>query len=316
MRRRHFLQSSVFASATGFSGLTLAAEPFASRPVNVIVPFPPAGGADTLARILAGPLGATWKQTVVIENRPGASGKIGTGQVARAAADGNTLVMASTAAIDRDNLKLLAPVALVSAAPYVVVVRPGLGVRSIKELIDKARAEPGKLTFGSSGEGAASHLSVELFKQMAGVQMLHVPYKGTGQAVTDLLAGTIDLMFAPPQSVMPHVKAGKLLALAVTSAKRARSVPDLLPVAEVGLPGYVAVGWFGLLAPSATPKAVVSRINQDVNAALKSPEVIQAMLGASTEPAEGSPEDFARFIQDEMGRWGPLEEALRQQRSK
>lgn len=319
MHRRTFIRSTVtplISGLTSTAGVALAAEPFPSRPVTVVVPFAPAGGADTLARILAGPLGATWKQTVVVENRPGASGKIGTAQVTRAVADGHTLVMASTAAIDRDNLKLLAPVALVSAAPYVVTVRPGLGVRSVQELMNKARAEPGKLTFGSSGEGAASHLSVELFKQMAGLQMLHVPYKGTGQAVTDLLAGTIDFMFAPPQSVMPHVKAGKLLALAVTSAKRARSVPELPPVAEVGLPGYVAVGWFGLLAPAATPKAVVARISQDVNVALKTPEVIAAMLNASTEPAEGSPEDFARFIQEEMARWGPLEDTLSRQRGK
>lgn len=316
MRRRDVLNTAgaAWAGAVLPWPTARAAEPFPSRNVTVVVPFPPAGGADTLARILAGPLGAAWKQTVVVENRPGASGKIGTGQVTRAAPDGHTLVMASTAAIDRDNLKLLAPVALVSAAPYVVAVRPGLGVKNVRELIDKARAAPGKLTFGSSGEGAASHLSVELFNQLAGLRMLHVPYKGTGQAVTDLLAGTIDLMFAPPQSVMPHVQAGKLLALAVTSARRARALPDLPPVAEVGLPGYVAVGWFGLLAPAATPKAVVARINVDVTTALRSQDVAQAMLAASTEPAEGSPEDFGRFILEEMGRWGPLEEAIARKR--
>ncbi|HUR89683.1 MAG TPA: tripartite tricarboxylate transporter substrate binding protein [Ramlibacter sp.] len=286
------------------------AQTFPSKPVTVVVPFPPAGGADTLARILSTPLGDKWKQTVVVDNRPGASGHIGATYVARSPADGQTLLMSSTASLDKNNVKDFAPIALVSASPYVVVVRPTLGVHNIRELVAKAKAEPGKLTFGSSGEGSASQLTVELFKQAAGVNMLHVPYKGTGQAVTDLLGGQIDFMFAPAQTVMPHVKAGKLLAIAVTSSRRAKALPDLPTIAESGVPGYAAVGWFGLLAPAATPKPVVARIATDVSAAMKDPKVIDAMMAAGAEPSEGTPEDFARFINEELDKWGKLEEQM------
>ncbi|MDB5946847.1 MAG: tripartite tricarboxylate transporter substrate binding protein, partial [Ramlibacter sp.] len=286
------------------------AQAFPSRTVTIIVPFPPAGGADTLARILSNNLGTTWKQTVLVDNRPGASGHIGASYVARAPADGYTLMMSSTASLDKSNISQFAPIALVSASPYVVVVRPGLGVHNIRELVAKAKAEPGKLTFGSSGEGSASHLTVELFKQVAGVNMLHVPYKGTGQAVADLLGGTIDVMFAPAQTVMPHVRSGKVIALAVTSAKRAKAVPDLPTIAEAGVPGYSAVGWFGLLAPAATPKPVVAKLAADIGAALDNPEVVKTMLAAGAEPADGTPEEFGRFINDELAKWGELEAKL------
>ena len=190
-------------------GSSAWAQTFPTKPVTIVVPFPPAGGADTLARILATNLSAQWKQQVIVENRPGASGHIGAAYVAKAAADGHTLLMSSTASLDADNVKQFAPIALVSASPYVVAVNPKLGLNNMADLIARAKAQPGKLTFGSSGEGSASHLTVELFKQLAGVDLLHVPYKGTGQAVTDLLGGTIDLMFAPGQTVLPHAKAGQ-----------------------------------------------------------------------------------------------------------
>jgi tripartite-type tricarboxylate transporter receptor subunit TctC len=176
------------------------AQTFPAKPVTIVVPFPPAGGADTLARILATHLGAVWKQQVIVENRPGASGHIGAAHVAKSAPDGYTLMMSSTASLDQENVKQFAPIALASASPYVVAVNPKLGVKNVAELIALAKSQPGKLSFGSSGEGSASHLTVELFKQQAGVDLLHVPYKGTGQAVADLLGGTIDLMFAPGQT--------------------------------------------------------------------------------------------------------------------
>ena len=225
-------------------------------------------------------------------------------------------MMSSTASLDRANVGQFAPIALVSASPYVVVVRSSLGVKNIRELVAKAKAEPGKLTFGSSGEGSASHLTVELFKQVANVNMLHVPYKGTGQAVTDLLAGTIDVMFAPAQTVMPHVKSGKVVALAVTSSRRAKALPELPTIAESGVPGYAAVGWFGLLAPAATPKPVLAKLATDVGTVMKSPEVVNAMLAAGAEPGEGSPEDFGRFIDEELTKWTSLEEKLAQQKKK
>ncbi len=283
---------------------------FPNKPVTIVVPFPPAGGADTLARILATHLSGVWKQQVVVENRPGASGHIGAAHVARSPADGYTLMMSSTASLTRENVAQFAPIALVSASPYVVTVNPKLNVKSIRELVTRAKAEPGKLTFGSSGEGSASHLTVELFMQAAGVDMLHVPYKGTGQAVTDLLGGTISLMFAPGQTVAGHVKAGKLQALAVTSAVRAKAAPELPPIAEAGVPGYSAVGWFGLLAPAATPKAVLQKLSADVNAALADPAIEKTMLANGAEPAQGSAEDFGRFIQDELGKWGKLEATM------
>ncbi len=313
--RSGFLRwSAAAAASTAFGGAFAQQAPFPSRNVTFVVPFPPAGGADTLARILSTHLGGVWKQTVVVENRPGASGHIGADYVARAPADGHTLMMSSTASLDRKNVAQFAPVALVSASPYVVTVRPGLGVATVRDLIAKAKAEPGKLTFGSSGEGSASHLTVELFKQAAGVNMLHVPYKGTGQAVSDLLAGTIDFMFAPAQTVMPHVKANKLVAVAVTSGRRAKALPELPTIAEAGVPGYAAVGWFGLLAPVATPKPVVAKLAADVNAALANPQVVKTMLEAGAEPAEGTPEEFAKFINEELVKWGQLEESLARQR--
>jgi tripartite-type tricarboxylate transporter receptor subunit TctC len=203
-------------------------------------------------------------------------------------------------------LHQFAPVTLVSASPYVITVNPKVAASNVRELIELAKRNPGKLTFGSSGTGAASHLSGELFKSMAGIDMLHVPYKGTGQALTDLLAGQIDVMFAPAQTVMPQVQAGRLNALAVTSAKRASTLPDLPTAAESGLPGYEAIGWFGLLAPVATPKSVVAKLGADANAALAEPEVRQKMLLLGAEPSGGTPEQFAAFIRNDMAKWSKL----------
>jgi tripartite-type tricarboxylate transporter receptor subunit TctC len=274
--------------------------------VKIIVPFPPGGGADALARIMAPYLSNSWGQPVLIENKPGASGHIGAEAVATSPADGHTLLMSSTASLSERNVHQFAPVTLVSASPYVITVNPKVAASNVRELIELAKRNPGKLTFGSSGTGAASHLSGELFKSMAGIDMLHVPYKGTGQALTDLLAGQIDVMFAPAQTVMPQVQAGRLNALAVTSAKRASTLPDLPTAAESGLPGYEAIGWFGLLAPVATPKSVVAKLGADANAALAEPEVRQKMLLLGAEPSGGTPEQFAAFIRNDMAKWSKL----------
>lgn len=307
--RRAFVATAV-ASFVAASTLATAQQGFPHRTVTILVPFPPGGGADTLSRILGGPLAEAWRQSVVVDNRAGASGKIGASAVARAPADGHMLLMASTGAIDETNSSTLAPVALVSASPYVVVVNPKLGIHNIRDLIARAKAEPGRLSFGSSGEGSASQLTVELFKQMAGTDMLHVPYKGTGQAVTDLLAGTIQFMFAPGQAVLPHVAAGKLIAIAVTSPRRARAVLALPTIAESGVPGYAASGWFGLFAPAATPQGVIRRISDDVNLAMQKPEIVDSMLKAGAEPSTGTPAQFARFVQEELAKWGRLQAQL------
>src|SRR5258707_5134975 len=296
-----------------FAGLALLflavgafSQGFPSKPVHIVVPFPPGGGADTLARIMEPKLARIWAQPIVVENRPGASGHIGADFVAKSAPDGHTLLMSSTASLTERNVDQFAPVSLVSASAYVVAANPGVAAADIRGLIALARASPGKLGFGSSGTGAASHLSAELFKSMAGVDLLHVPYKGTGQALTDLLAGHVNLMFAPAQTVMPHVQSGKLKALGVTGARRSQTLPDLPTVAESGLPGYEAVGWFGLLAPAATPKATVAKLSADANRVLAMRDVREKMLGLGAEPAGNTPEEFARFIRGDQAKWSKL----------
>jgi tripartite-type tricarboxylate transporter receptor subunit TctC len=282
------------------------AQGFPNKPVRIIVPFPPGGGADTLARIMAPQLTALWGQQIIIENKPGASGHIGADLVAQSAPDGYTLVMASTAALSEKNTPQFAPVTLVSASAYVVTANPKVGAANIRELIAVAKASPGKLSFGSSGTGAASHLAAELFKSMAGVDLLHVPYKGTGQALTDLVGGQVDLMFAPAQTVMSHVQGGRLRALAVTSAKRSETLPNLPTVTEAGVPGYAAVGWFGLLAPVATPRAVVVKISADANRVLAQKEVREKMLALGSEPSGDTPDEFAAFIREDQAKWAKL----------
>ena len=290
----------LFASAAAF------AQGFPSKPVRIVVPFPPGGGADTLARIMEPKLALLWTQPVIVENRPGASGHIGADFVAKSAADGATLLMSSTASLTEKNVDQFAPVSLVSASPYVVTANPMVAASNVRELIALAKSQPGKLSFASSGTGAASHLSAELFKSMAGVDLLHVPYKGTGQAVTDLLAGHVNLMFAPAQTVMPYVREGRLRALALTGSKRSETLPGLPTVAESGLPGYEAVGWFGLLAPAATPQATVAKISADANHVLAEREVREKMLGLGADPSGDTPEEFARFIRDDQAKWSKL----------
>ena len=289
-----------------FSAAAALSQGFPSKPVHIVVPFPPGGGADTLARIMEPKLAGIWAQPIVVENRPGASGHIGADFVAKSAPDGHTLLMSSTASLTEKNVNQFAPVSLVSASAYIVTANPGVAAGNVRELIALARANPGKLSFASSGAGAASHLAAELFKSIAGVDLLHVPYKGTGQAVTDLLAGHVNLMFAPAQTVMPYVQAGRLKALAVTGSKRSETLPDLPSVSESGLPGYEAVGWFGLLAPVATPKATVVKLSVEANRVLAMRDVREKMLGLGAEPAGNTPEEFARFIHDDQAKWSKL----------
>jgi tripartite-type tricarboxylate transporter receptor subunit TctC len=289
-----------------YPAVAQTAEVFPSKTIKVIVPFPPGGGADTLIRLLTPPLTEGWKQSLVVENRPGASGFIGAELVSQSAPDGYTLLMGSTAAVTDKNISKFAPVALVSASPYVVVVNPALNISSIRSLIAYAKTNPGKLRYGSSGPGSASHLSAELFASMAGINLMHIPYKGTGQALTDLLAGHIDIMFAPAQTVMPQVESGKLLALAETGAKRSESLPNIPTVAESGLPGYSAVGWFGLFAPAGTPKSVVQKINQAVMAAMSQSKIRKSMMERGSDPASGSADDFSSFLRIDQAKWSKL----------
>jgi tripartite-type tricarboxylate transporter receptor subunit TctC len=272
----------------------------------MVVPFPPGGGADALARLAGPKLAELWGQQVIVENKPGASGHIGADLVAQSPADGHTLLMSSTASLTEKNVDQFAPVSLVSASPYVITASMKVEARNVRELIALARANPGRLSFGSSGTGAASHLSAELFKSMAQLDMLHVPYKGTGQALTDLLAGQVDLLFAPSQTVISHVRAGKLKALAVTGLKRSETLPDVPTVAQSGLPGYQTVGWFGLLAPAATPRTLVAKLSADVNGVLSQADVRARMQALGAEPGGNTPEEFARFIREDQAKWGKL----------
>jgi tripartite-type tricarboxylate transporter receptor subunit TctC len=283
-----------------------AADIYPVKSIKVVVPFPPGGGADTLIRLIAPLTSDLWKQSVVIENRPGASGAIGAELVAQSPADGYTLLMGSTAAVTEKNIQQFSPVALVSASPYIVTISPALNIASVRSLIAYAKANPGKIRYGSSGPGSASHLAGELFASLANISLLHVPYKGTGQALTDLLAGHIDLMFAPAQTVMPQIESGKLIALAQTGAKRSEALPNIPTVAESGLSGYSAVGWFGLFAPANTPKPVIQKINQTVMFVMSQEKVRRAMLERGSDPASGSPEDFSAFLRLDQSKWAKL----------
>ena len=273
--------------------------------VRIVVPFPPGDGADALARLIAPKLSEIWKEQVIVENKAGAS-QVGADFVAQSPGDGKTLLMSSTASLTEKNVQQFAPVTLVSASPYVVTASIKTNFTSIHELISFARANPGKLTYGSSGTGAASHLSAELFKSMAKIDLLHVPYKGTGQAVTDLLAGQIDLLFAPSQAVIQHVAAGKLIALATTGNRRSETLPNLPTVYEAGVPGYDALEWFGLLAPAATPRNLVLKLSADANRVLADPDIRSRMHSLGADPAGNTPAEFARFIRSDQAKWANL----------
>ena len=291
------------------------AQNFPSGQVRIIVPFPPGGATDVLGRVLAAGLQTAWGQTVISEYRPGAAGVIGTRQVIVAPADGHTLLMASTGAIlalaggqsgTFDVTRELSPVSLIAAPPYILVVNPNVPVRSAAELIAHAKANPGKLSFGSSGVGSASHLSGALFSQMTGVELLHVPYRGTGPAVTDLLGGRIDLMFSPALVVTPHIAAGTLRVIGTTGAARSALFPDFPTIAETGMPDYQSLGWFGLFAPAGTPHDVVAKISADVGRVLSSPEAKQRLAEQGAEPAPNAPESFTAFVNADIAKWVAL----------
>ena len=305
--------------------LCLAAAPVApalaadypSRAIKMVVPFAPGGGTDVLGRIIAQRLAEQWGQAVVVENQPGASGGIGTRAVAKAEPDGYTLLMASTGALMAasaalapeghfDVNKFFEPITAVAAPPYLLVVNPSVKADSVAELIKLASEKPKALSFGSSGIGAASHLSGALFEKDAKIKMLHVPYKGTGPAVTDLLGGRIDMMFSPSTTVQAFVAAGKLKALATTGAKRSKFFPTVPTVAEGGLPGYASVGWFGLLAPAHTPPEIVDKLNKAVVAIMATPDVKDHMAKLGAEPEPQSPEEFARYINADVAKWSAL----------
>jgi tripartite-type tricarboxylate transporter receptor subunit TctC len=311
-------------TAVAALSLALASSPAAaqsaypSKPVRFIVPSAAGGGTDIIARAIAQKLSEALGQQFVVENRPGAGQMIGIELAARAPADGYTILMAaSTLAINPimykkvtyDPLRDFAPITQAASLPNVLVVNPSVPATSLRELIALAKREPGKLAYASAGVGTSPQMSVELLKSMAGIDMLHVPYKGTTPGVVDLLAGQVQLMTPNVLTALPHIKAGKLRALAVTSAKRTEALPDVPTIAEAGVPGYDSTQWYGVLAPAGTPRPVVARLHDEMVRALRASDVKERLAADGAEPVGSSPEEFAAFIRAETQKWAKVAKA-------
>jgi tripartite-type tricarboxylate transporter receptor subunit TctC len=299
--------------------LGASAQGYPTRPIRLVVPFPAGGTTDILARAVSQKLTEAFGQAVVVDNRPGAAGNIGSDLVAKSTPDGYTLLMGTVgthainpslyAKMPYDHVKDFIPVVLVAGVPNVLVVNPALPVNSVADLIKLAKDKPGTINFASSGSGTSIHLSGELFKTMAGVDMTHVPYKGSAPALTDLIGGQVQIMFDNLPSSLAQIKAGKLRAVAVTSLKRAPALPDVPTISESGLPGFEASSWFGVLAPAGTPAPIVARINAEVNKWLQSADAREKLLGQGAEAAGGSPEQFASYIRVETEKWAKVVKA-------
>jgi len=317
--RRALVLSTFFLLAGAVLAATVAAQGFPARPVKLVVPFPPGGPLDAVGRAIAQKLTEAWGQSVVVDNRPGAGGNIGADLVAKSPPDGYTVVMGalSTHAVNPslyptmpyDAVRDFAPITLVAITPNVLVVNNALPVHSVKELIAYAKANPGKLSFGSGSVGSAGHLAGELFKVEAGVDMVHVPFKGGAPAMQSLLAGDTPVMFDNLANSMPQVKAGKLRALAVTTAERSALAPDLPTMAEAGVPGFDISTWFGLLAPAGTPPDVIARWNSDVTRILGAADMRERLAGQGAVAAPDTPQEFARFIRAELAKYARIVKA-------
>jgi tripartite-type tricarboxylate transporter receptor subunit TctC len=310
MKRTVFAVAAALALCAGAQ-----ADDYPSKPVKIIVPYPGGQASDTIARLVGEKLGKALGQPVLVDNRPGAGGNIGTDIGARAAPDGYTLTVASAALpiskhvyrkLPFDPVKDFEPITLMTITPLVLVTRTSLPVKDVAGLVALAKASPGKITFASSGPGTSHQLSGELFKSLAGIDMLHVPYKGSPPAHVDLMGGSVDVMFDNIVPVAPHIKGGKLQALAVTTKTRAAALPEVPTMAEAGYPNFEATAWFGLLAPAGTPQPIVARLNKELVAILKSPEVKDRLTGMGATVVAGTPEEFGRFMADEINKWGPV----------
>ncbi len=289
---------------------------YPSKPVRLVVPAAPGGGADFLARIVSQKLQEQTGQGFVVDNRAGASGTIAADMAAKAPADGYTVLLGQSTSIaiaphlyqklGYDTLRDLKPVTMVAEVPNMLVVHPSLPAKTVGEMITLAKTKPGALNFGSAGKGAPSHLAGEMFKAAAGVDLLHVPYKGAGPAVNDLLAGQIQVMFAPMVAVLPHVKSGRLRGLAVTSALRSPAIPELATLSESGLNGFSIVSWFGFFVPAATSSNVVERLHQETVKALSAPEVIERFAKEGALPVGNTPAEFASYVKREFARFAKV----------
>jgi tripartite-type tricarboxylate transporter receptor subunit TctC len=308
------------ALAMAFACLVLApmahAQQYPDKPIRLVVPYPPGGGTDTLARPLAQRLAVELGQPVIVDNRGGAGGNLAMEAVARAPADGYTLVLALTPQL-AVNVSLydkvrydprhdFAPVSLLAEGPYLLVVHPSVPVNSIGELIALAKAKPGELNYATSGIGSGAHMAAELFTSMTGTRMTHTPYKGGGQALTDVLAGHVQLLFAPPVTVTQHITNGRLRALAITGTKRSASLPSVPTMSEAGVPGYDSSVWYGVLAPAGTPKDIVATLNAAMLKILKQPDFHALLVTNGMEPIGSTPSDFSKYIDTEIVKWSKV----------
>lgn len=312
MNRRLFLAAAALGVTLGAAALPAHAD-YPDKPIRIIVPYPPGGTTDLLARAIAPRLAERVKQPVVVENRAGAGGVIGAQAVAKAAADGHTLLFGTIAThgilpvlqkpAPYDTTRDFAPITLVANTPNVLLANPAAPFRSVAELLAQARAKPGSLHFGSTSQGGSPHMSGELLKALAQVDLVHVPYKGGGPMLIDLIGGQIPLGFDNLPSALPHIRSGKLRALAVTTAQRWPGTPEIPTLAEAGVTGYEAAGWFGLLAPGGTPRAVVEVLQRQVSAILRQPEVEKYFLDQGAEPVGNTPDEFSNLIAAELQKW-------------
>jgi tripartite-type tricarboxylate transporter receptor subunit TctC len=306
----------IAAACMVFGAPAALAQAYPSKPIRVIVPAPPGSAPDFLSRLLAPKLGDIWGQPLVIDNVLGAGGNIGTDRVAKAPADGYTLLFNTIGPIGVnismysnlpfDPVKDFVPITLVAKVPNILVVHPNVPVKSVQELVAYAKQNPGKLRYGSPGSGTSNHLSAELLKLMAGIDLLHIPYKSSAQMTTDILGGQVEVVFHNAPVLLPHVKSGALRGLGITSATRNPSAPELPPIAEAGVPGFEVTAWFGFMAPANTPPAIVNKIHGDVVKAMALPDVRERMLTQAAEPVGSTPQEYAAFISAEIAKWAKV----------
>jgi tripartite-type tricarboxylate transporter receptor subunit TctC len=301
---------------TASGGCAAAAETYPAKPVRIVAAFPPGGFVDLTSRIVSGPLGSALGQQVIVDNRGGAGGVVGTEIAARSAPDGYTLTVGSvgTHAVNQSLYRRLPynvlrdfqPVTRLADAPSILAVHPSLPARSVKELVALARARPGQIMYASAGSGTSTHLAAALFENLARIKLVHIPYKGGGPAIIDVVAGQVPVTFGTAASVSPHTKSGRLRGLAVTGGQRSASLPDLPTIAESGVPGYEMLNWLGLFAPAATPRAIVEKLNAEALRVVRSAEVRERLNAAGAEPSPLATEAFAPFVKKEIEKWGKV----------
>ena len=316
---RTIITAGVVLAALVLAPVTLRAQSYPSKPIRLIIPFPPGGSTDILGRSLAQKLSEAWGQQVLVDNRGGAGGTIGADLAAKAPADGYTLLMGhiGTLAVNvslypklsYDPVRDFAPVSMVALVPNVLVVHPALPVKNVTELIAYAKANPDKLNYSSGGNGSAAHLAVEYFKLQTKTEIVHVPYKGTGPSVTDLIAGQVSMTMTGAPAVMPHVQSGRLRALGVSSPQRIPALAQIPTVAESGVPGFDATQWYGVVAPAGTPKDVIAKLNAEIRKIMQSKEMLDRLNTEGAIAAAGTPEQFGAYIKNEIVRWGVVVKA-------